>query len=200
VELLIALVVFGGAFGLGYWQLRGDTRATIWIVTGLAAAAAVVGLVLGFLFGAFAVFVIGVVAASALVFGYRWLARRKTAQPAATSAAQAAPSAPTTAEKVCPECAELVEREDRACRFCGYRFDGLADEPAPAPDEAVVQTRPAVPAIVEPVAEEAVRTAGVAASALLPEPRTEAVRYCAGCGTEFEADARFCGTCGAPRP
>jgi hypothetical protein len=30
--------------------------------------------------------------------------------------------------KRCPDCAELVRAAARKCRFCGYRFDGEADE------------------------------------------------------------------------
>ena len=103
MEVLVAVVVFGGAFGLGYWQLRSDTGASIWVLVGLAATAALVGLVLGFLLGSLAVFVIGVIAAAVLVFAYRWNALRTSSVPRATAATSAVPSAVTAPPDGTPE-------------------------------------------------------------------------------------------------
>ncbi len=204
MELVVALVVLGAAFGLGYWQLRQSGIASIWVVVGLAVAAAILGLVLGFLFGAFAVFVIGVVAGALLVFGYRWYAGRERAGTAPASVSTVPSPTALLAEKVCPDCAELIKRDARVCRHCGHRFAEPPDDPEP----------PMVRAEPEPAAAPAARAVGnsqaAAAAATVAEfaPEgtvTEAAsgqraRFCARCGEEFEADAEFCGTCGGPRP
>lgn len=184
METIVALLVFGATFGLGYWQLRG--AASLWLIAGLAGIAGFVGLLIGDEIGWIAVLIAGAAAAPVVVFGYRWRSRRgRASAPTTTGAADA--------EKTCPECAEAVKADANVCRYCGHRFD----ETAELPQE---------PAAAQPVAEAGTSIAVAPAAAPVPTvsetaPATaERARFCARCGSEFEPEAEFCGTCGTPRP
>jgi rRNA maturation endonuclease Nob1 len=78
----------------------------------------------------------------------------------------------------------------RVCRYCGHRFEEETAvdpiEPAPTADPAG-EPAPEAAADESPVTDASVETG------------TERMRYCSRCGTEFEPDADFCASCGAPR-
>jgi len=207
VLLLAGLVVIAATIGLGRWKLRGSDEVSQWVVLGLSLAASVIGLVLGgIVLGAVGLLVVGLGAGAGLVFGYRWLARRKrTRLPAATTAvvptvAPVSSSSDVDGMKPCPDCAELVRIDARACRYCGYRFEDVTPEDPDWEHTAVA---------VVSAGEEAAAVADSGSRAVSAEPAESFTpvavasvrnRFCPNCGTEFGSESEFCGMCGARRP
>jgi len=206
VLLLAGLVVIAATIGFGRWKLRGPDEASKWVVLGLSLAATVVGLVLGgILLGWLGLLVVGLGAGAGLVFGYRWLARRKrTRPPAATTAAvptvePVSSSSDVDGMKTCPDCAELVRIDARACRYCGYRFDDVIPEDPDREHAAVAVVSADDEAAVVGPGSRAVSTEP-AASVAPVVVASERSRFCPNCGTEFGSESEFCGMCGARRP